>query len=55
MSKFGKYWKQYRALIIIILSVTGVGAPVATGLVTLGDAVATEQVVDESERSDSGN
>lgn len=42
-SKFGKIWKQYRALIIAVLAMSGVAAPVATGVISLGDAVAEVQ------------
>jgi hypothetical protein len=40
MKKFKELWKSYRGIIVVVLAVSGVGAPVATGILATGDAVA---------------
>lgn len=42
-NKFSKIWRQYRALIIGILAISGVALPIQTGIITIGDAVAEVQ------------
>jgi hypothetical protein len=47
MKKFKELWKSYRGVIVVVLAVSGVGAPVATGILATGDAVSqieTEEV-----------
>lgn len=44
MKKFKEIWKQYRVVIVVVLSLSGLGAPVATGIMATGDAIAEVEV-----------
>lgn len=45
MKKFKEIWKQYRVVIVVVLSLSGLGAPVATGILATGDAIAEVEPV----------
>lgn len=40
MEQFKQFWKSYRKVIVVVLALSGAGAPLATSVLGLGDVVA---------------
>jgi len=40
MEKFKQFWKSYRMVVFVVLTLSGAGAPLATSILATGDAVA---------------